>query len=172
MPKMHKTSISGEVAKVSERGFWLYVWRVHLASGKECLYVGRTGDSSSPYAASPYKRIGQHLQKEGKANALYRRLIDKKIKLADCKSHEIFSYGPIYPEIGCTKGQNKKEQFEKHKPYRDIIAVLEKNLCDSLSENYCVLNEVKLKNENNEDAKNQWPKIKKAFSTHFPKIKK
>lgn len=43
------------------RGFWLYVWEVVAPDGAEYLYVGRTGDSSSPYAQSPFVRMGQHL---------------------------------------------------------------------------------------------------------------
>jgi hypothetical protein len=44
-----------------ERGFWLYVWRI-VAGSQTVLYVGRTGDSSSPHASSPFKRVGQHLE--------------------------------------------------------------------------------------------------------------
>jgi hypothetical protein len=38
------------------RGFWLYVWRI-TDDSRSALYVGRTGDSSSPHASSPFKRI-------------------------------------------------------------------------------------------------------------------
>lgn len=44
-----------------QRGFWLYVWRVIAPNSTEVLYVGRTGDSSSPNAQSPFNRMGQHL---------------------------------------------------------------------------------------------------------------
>jgi hypothetical protein len=43
-----------------QRGFWLYVWDIRAGSERR-LYVGRIGDSSSPNAASPFQRIGQHL---------------------------------------------------------------------------------------------------------------
>ncbi len=36
-----------------ERGFWLYVWRI-IEGTRTVLYVGRTGDSSSPNASSPF----------------------------------------------------------------------------------------------------------------------
>ena len=49
-----------------ERGFWLYVWRVRQES-REVLYVGRTGDSSSRFAASPFSRLSQHLDIRPKA---------------------------------------------------------------------------------------------------------
>ena len=42
------------------RGFWLYVWRIQGPVSHH-VYVGRTGDSSSAHASSPFKRIGQHL---------------------------------------------------------------------------------------------------------------
>ena len=42
------------------RGFWLYVWLIKGPQSHH-VYVGRTGDSSSPHASSPFKRIGQHL---------------------------------------------------------------------------------------------------------------
>ncbi len=32
------------------RGFWLYVWEVTVPNGATIVYVGRTGDSSSPNA--------------------------------------------------------------------------------------------------------------------------
>ena len=40
------------------RGFWLYVWEVTDSSGKKWLYVGRTGDSSSPNAQDRHSRVG------------------------------------------------------------------------------------------------------------------
>ena len=53
----YQMAFNGEVL---ERGFWLYVWEI--AQGSQVhLYVGRTGDSSSARALSPFNRIGQHL---------------------------------------------------------------------------------------------------------------
>jgi len=46
--------------RLLDRGFWLYVIDIHGPADRH-LYVGRTGDSSSPNAASPFSRIGQHL---------------------------------------------------------------------------------------------------------------
>ncbi|MGA8005125.1 MAG: hypothetical protein WCA17_03415, partial [Burkholderiales bacterium] len=63
--KAHQLSFGGAVL---ERGFWLYVWRVTNGT-KRFLYVGRTGDSSSQFAASPFARIGQHLDLRPKASA-------------------------------------------------------------------------------------------------------
>jgi hypothetical protein len=41
-----------------QRGFWLYVWEVTTPNGAKLLYVGRTGDSSSINAQSPFNRMG------------------------------------------------------------------------------------------------------------------
>ncbi len=61
-------------AALLERGFWLYVWRVEAQEG-ERLYVGRTGDSSSPHATPPYIRMGQHLGYQPTQNALRKHLL-------------------------------------------------------------------------------------------------
>jgi hypothetical protein len=46
---------------VLQRGFWLYVWEVMPPDETPLYYVGRTGDSSSINAQSPFNRMGQHL---------------------------------------------------------------------------------------------------------------
>ena len=56
-----------------ERGFWVYVWRIASPVG-ELLYVGRTGDSSSPKAATPFARMGQHLGTNERQNMVRRHL--------------------------------------------------------------------------------------------------
>ena len=53
-----------------QSGFWLYVWRIDVGDGREVLYVGRTGDSSSPNASPPYKRFGQHLSFQQAGNVI------------------------------------------------------------------------------------------------------
>ena len=63
--KIHHLKFSGALI---ERGFWLYIWRV-TCKNDYVLYVGRTGDSSSKYAASPFNRLGQHLDIRPKATA-------------------------------------------------------------------------------------------------------
>ena len=50
----------GFEGEVLQRGFWLYVWKIAYDQ-ETYLYIGRTGDSSSPNASSPFNRIGQHL---------------------------------------------------------------------------------------------------------------
>ena len=60
MPTTHCLTLPGPMLR---RGFWLYVWQVEDSEGGEWLYVGRTGDNSSPHASAPYTRMGQHLGK-------------------------------------------------------------------------------------------------------------
>ncbi len=53
---LHRIALTGDVLR---RGFWLYVWEVVPKDGAAVLYVGMTGDSSSPNAQSPFTRLGQ-----------------------------------------------------------------------------------------------------------------
>src|SRR5208283_183820 len=59
--------------KVLNRRVWLYVIDIQSPMGRY-LDVGRTGDSSSANAASPFARIGQHLdfRPTAKGNTLAR----------------------------------------------------------------------------------------------------
>ena len=59
---------------ILQRGFWLYVWEVTPLGGKALYYVGRTGDSSSTNAQSPFNRMGQHLGFARNSNMLRRHL--------------------------------------------------------------------------------------------------
>ncbi len=146
----------GEMLK---RGFWLYVWRIKTPKGV-MLYVGRTGDSSSPNANPPYLRMGQHLGNNEKQNALRRQLLKVGVKPEDCDSFELISHGPLFPE---------KSNFEAHKRPRDIVAALEKRLRDSLSEaGYQILNTVHCRKELD---KKRWRDVHAAFSEYFPKMK-
>lgn len=106
-----------------ERGFWLYVWEI--TEGKSChLYVGRTGDSSSPNASSPFNRIGQHLdfRENAKGASLAKRLKEAGINPKKSK-FRMLALGPFFPE---------QEEFEAHKPYRDQMATFEYELARHL----------------------------------------
>ncbi len=102
--------------KVLQRGFWLYVWEI-VYRKNTYLYIGRTGDSSSPNASSPFNRIGQHLdfRDNARGNALARHLKEKGV---DPKMSEfrMLAIGPLFRE---------QKSFEAHKPYRDRMATLE-----------------------------------------------
>ena len=89
------------------RGFWLYIWRI---SGDACdyAYVGRTGDSSSPHASSPFRRVGQHLDvsRNAKGNTLGKQLRRACVTCEDC-TFEMLTVGPLFPE---------QATFEQHQP--------------------------------------------------------
>lgn len=106
-----------------ERGFWLYVWRVRCGR-RSFFYVGRTGDSSSQYAASPFARLGQHLDVRAKAtaNMLLRHIHSAAFPPLSCR-FELITVGPIYPE---------QASLEKHRRFRDIVAPMEAALAQHL----------------------------------------
>jgi hypothetical protein len=106
-----------------ERGFWLYVWDI-CQNEDRYLYVGRTGDSSSANAASPFNRIGEHLdfRANAKGNALGKQLGRIDVQPSQC-TFEMLAIGPIFPE---------QETFDLHKPVRDTIGALEAALADEL----------------------------------------
>jgi hypothetical protein len=161
---LHRLTLPGPML---QRGFWLYVWRVQTPMG-ERLYVGRTGDSSSPHATAPYTRMGQHLGFSKAANSLRRLLEESKIEPETCVQFDLISYGPIFPEIGMTKDQLRHEQMLLHTPVRDQMAGLEKKLRDALVvAGYQVLNVVHSKKQY--DAAH-WEAVRTAFIEHFPEL--
>jgi len=106
-----------------QRGFWLYVWRVRQRS-REVLYVGRTGDSSSRFAASPFSRLGQHLDLRPKASAnmLLRNLMRHGFDPVR-SSYSLFAVGPLYPE---------QATLPSHRRVRDRVAPIEAALAQQL----------------------------------------
>ena len=121
--KTHELKFSGALI---ERGFWLYVWRVSHKN-ERVLYVGRTGDSSSKYAASPFNRLGQHLdiRPNATANTLLRNIRARGFDPLVCEYH-LISIGPLYPE---------QNNIEEHRKYRDLISPLESALAQYLKDN-------------------------------------
>jgi hypothetical protein len=118
--KLSRASLDGSLL---ERGFWLYVWRIRQGS-RAALYVGRTGDSSSRYAASPFNRIGQHLdiRPKAKGNTLLKN-IRRAGFVPERSSFELFSVGPLFPE---------QKTMNEHRKYRDIISPLEAALASRI----------------------------------------
>lgn len=106
-----------------KRGFWLYVWDIRQNEDRY-FYVGRTGDSSSANAASPFNRIGQHLdfRANAKGNALGKQLGVINVDPFQC-TFEMLAIGPIFHE---------QETFELHKTIRDTVGALEAALADEL----------------------------------------
>lgn len=118
--KAYAMSFEGELLT---RGFWLYAWRV-TDHERTVVYVGRTGDSSSPYAGSPFRRIGQHLDPRvnAKGNALARLLKKAGFVPERCR-FEMVAVGPVFPE---------QENMDQHRPLRDQAAALERALAAHL----------------------------------------
>ncbi len=150
------------------RGFWLYVWRVETPKG-EMLYVGRTGDSSSPNASAPYTRMGQHLGFRKNQNALRRHLVAAGISPEDCAAFDLIAHGPIHPEIEKPEDADHATLFKAHRPRRDAVAAMEKALADALQEaGYRVLNTVKCRHPLNTD---DFAPVLEAFAEECPALR-
>lgn len=147
------------------RGFWLYVWRIEAPKG-DYLYVGRTGDSSSPHASPPFTRMSQHLGKQKNSNALRRNLLNAGINAEDCKSFDLIAHGPIFNEV--PDGGSRYDRMEKHKPIRDVVAAMEKQLAEDLSAaGYNVLNKVHSRKPLDVAI---WTPVRQAFAKHFERL--
>jgi hypothetical protein len=156
-PALHQLSLPGAMLA---RGFWLYVWEVTTVSGDRWLYVGRTGDSSSPNAQSPFSRLSQHLSQNPKSNALRRNLLRAGVDVDLCRSFELSCYGPILPECA---------SMDEHGPSRDTMAGLEKGLRDALHvAGYRMLNEVKSRHPINEL---KMAEVLNAFEARFNRLR-
>src|SRR2546423_1210007 len=93
-PFTHSLSFDGRLLR---RGFWLYVWEIITPEKARLYYVGRTGDSSSSNAQSPFNRMGQHLGFNIRSNVLRRRLADRGVAPEEC-DFRLVAYGPIMSE--------------------------------------------------------------------------
>lgn len=174
MPKLHHLRLPGGM---TERGFWLYVWRVQDSKGDVHHYVGRTGDNSSPFAASTYRRMGQHLGDAKNTNALltHLRKIDEKRPIHHYEDFEMFSYGPIFPEVerhpdfSYRQFPHWENALKLHIPFRDRMAALEAKLAKELVKcGYSVLNKV---NSRAKLIPEDWPSVRRAFAEHFDKLR-
>lgn len=147
-------------AAMLERGFWLYVWRVQAPVG-EYLYVGRTGDNSTPYATPPYQRMGQHLGHQKTQNALRKHLEGRGINPERCRAFHLIAHGPLFPQA---------KDMETHRRPRDIVAALEKALADSLkAAGYEVMNVVHCRKPLDAAL---FAKVRAAFGAHFPGLER
>lgn len=156
-----------------QRGFWLYVWRVEVPGEAEpWLYVGRTGDNSSPNAGAPYTRMGQHLGSLKNQNALRKHLIVKGLALEECTFH-LISHGPLHPEVERPEDPAERktrhvELMQMHCPLRNEVGAYERDLALALAAaGYQVLNTVKWKHMGDPA---RWSQIRAAFAEHFPKL--
>ncbi|MFC3059986.1 hypothetical protein [Paenirhodobacter populi] len=152
---LHRLSLPGVML---QRGFWLYVWDIRVGD-QRLLYVGRTGDESSPHASAPYDRFGQHLGRNKNANALRRNLLARGVELAQVDHYDFHFFGPIHPEAA---------DMDSHRPQRDQVAALEKKLADGLTQaGYDVLNKVSCRRPLDPQL---WAEISAAFQGAFPNL--
>ena len=133
MPKTFTVTLDGAML---QRGFWLYVWEITTPDGRRVLYVGRTGDNSSPYAQSLFNRLGQNLGTLVNASMVRNNLKKRGIDPAQCQFRMV-GHGPIFDEV-------PNKDFEAHKPIRDKVGAIEKQLAEDLKEaGYDVMKEVR-----------------------------
>lgn len=162
-PPTHELTFPGAM---TQRGFWLYVWRITSFDGNEFLYVGRTGDSSSLNASSPFARMGRHLDPKGKANALHQHLTKREVGVnpQECAEFKMFAHGPLFlePKDG---GTMDEDEFRRR---RDIVAALEQALADALRcGGYRVLNTVHSKKPMCVVC---WNNVRRGFAKYFGRI--
>jgi hypothetical protein len=157
-PQLHDLRFDGAIL---QRGFWLYIWQVTDGTGHARYYVGRTGDSSSMNAQSPFARISQHLG-TGKHTSQLRGHLRRHGVEIGTSTFDLITYGPIF-----TEGQT----MEEHRALRDRVAVLERELCDAMkAAGYDVLNTVKCR-MSDDDGKDLWGDVRAAFAERLPGLK-
>ena len=154
-PVTHEFAFGGAIL---ERGFWLYVWDIATQGNDHLYYIGRTGDSSSNNAQSPFNRMAQHLGINKNSNVLRRRLEKLGIEANKC-AFRLVAYGPILEEA---------KTLEQHRNRRDRIAAVEKALADTMTEaGYKVINLVHGCTQLDIEA---FAKVRVAFAKHFEKL--
>ena len=118
------------------RGFWLYVWEITTPSGDKVLYVGRTGDSSSPNAQSLFNRMGQNLGTLSTSSMVRNNLEKRDVDPVE-REFRMVGRGPVFDEPAT-------KTMDAHKPIRDQVAALEKRLAEDLeAAGYDVMNTVR-----------------------------
>ena len=155
MPATHELIFEGGML---ERGFWLYVWEITKPDMTKLYYVGRTGDSSSNNAQSPFNRMGQHLGFNLHANPLRRHLKAENIEPESC-SFRLVAYGPILEEAGA---------LEEHRLRRDQIGAMEKALAAAMTAaGYSVMNTINCRVKVDQEA---FAQVKREFAFHFTQL--
>jgi len=152
-PATHVFAFNGPIL---QRGFWLYVWEIRAGEGPPLYYVGRTGDSSSPNAQSPFNRMGQHLGFNDKSNVLRRRLMKLGVAPETC-DFRLVTCGPIFPQADSVEG---------HRGPRDVVAAMEKALAEAMvAAGYHVINEVGCTKPLDREL---FGTVRTALAQHFP----
>lgn len=155
MPETYVVTIQGAMLR---RGFWLYVSEVTLPSGERALCVGRTGDSSSPNAQSPFNRLSQNLGTQNNNSMVRNHLGARGVDPIDC-TLRLVGYGPVIEEPDV-------KDMTTHKPLRDRVGALEKRLAEDLeAAGYDVMNKVRCKAALDEHL---YADVREAFAEEFP----
>lgn len=154
---VHEVRFEGGIL---QRGFWLYVWEVMPAGQAPLYYVGRTGDSSSTNAQSPFNRMGQHLGFARNSNMLRRHLTQHGAVPESC-AFRLIALGPIEQEATAPGRQ-------EHDQRRDLVAAMEKALADLLaSSGLEVMNRVASRKPLDEA---RFAQVRAAFGKAFPQL--
>jgi hypothetical protein len=157
MAVLHELQFDGSVLR---RGFWLYVWEVTPPREAPLYYVGRTGDSSSTNAQSPFNRMGQHLGFAENSSMLRKHLGHHQIEPETC-SFRLIALGPLEQE-------SEAVERAEHDARRDVVAAMEKALARAMRDaGYRVMNEVKSRKALDAERFND---VLTAFSGKFPAL--
>ena len=144
--------------KLLQRGFWLYVWEISTPDDRKIYYVGRTGDSSSSNAQSPFNRMSHHLGFNDRSNVLRRRLFRNGIDPEQC-NFRLIAHGPILGEANSLK---------THLEPRNITAALEAALAEAFKDaGYEIINKVNCRMPLDSEL---FGKVQAAFAVEFPKL--
>jgi hypothetical protein len=155
IPILHSLTFSGEMLR---RGFWLYLWEIRTPEQAYLYYAGRTGDSSSVNAQSPFNRMGQHLGFNDKNNVLRRHLQGRGVAPEKC-DFRLVAYGPLLEEAAT---------LVEHRELRDVISALEKALAEAMTAaGYTVINTIRCRLPLDEK---RFKDIKTAFAIEFPNL--
>ncbi len=154
---IHSVAFSGSILR---RRFWLYVWEITPPDRETLFYVGRTGDSSSTNAQSPFNRMGQHLGFSPASNMLRRHLVEHGAQPERC-GFRLIALGPLEEE-------SSAETRYEHDERRDRLAAMERALAELLAESGCrVMNRVACRKLL--DAA-RFAEVRAAFGTAFPQL--
>jgi hypothetical protein len=154
---IHEVHFEGGIL---QRGFWLYVWEVSGERHAPVYYVGRTGDSSSTNAQSPFNRMGQHLGFAKNSNML-RGYLRQNGVVPEQRVFRLIAVGPIEKEA---KGRSRRE----HARRRDVVAAMEKALADLLTSwGFNVMNSVKCRKPLDEA---RFAEVRAAFAGALPQL--
>lgn len=154
---VHEVHFGGGIL---QRGFWLYIWKITPPNGEPLHYIGRTGDSSSTKAQSPFNRMGQHLGFAKTSCMLRTHLGHHGVKPEECTFH-LVSVGPI-------EAESREEGRVEHDHRRDRVAAMERALAEGLkAAGYRVMNEV---NSRKPLDAARFAEVRAAFAAAFPSL--